>query len=215
MSHLGLLYAWHEKSYLGGAHGIAGILLMLFFCKAELLGACDETNTSAVLNLAASALLRTIHPSGNFPCALGDQTDALVQWCHGAPGFMPLLCHMAYNNDVVGSSPQSASLSLDYVDLAKQACECIWDRGLLTKGVGLCHGISGNAYAFLTLYRYEKDESYLNKARAFASFMMDSWEGLVNLPDRPASLYEGAAGAVCFMMDVINPDGSRFPGFEL
>lgn len=31
--------------------------------------------------------------------------------------------------------------------------DVVWARGLLKKGVGLCHGISGNAYLFLYLYR--------------------------------------------------------------
>lgn len=25
-------------------------------------------------------------PSGNFPSSMGNNTDRLVQWCHGAPG---------------------------------------------------------------------------------------------------------------------------------
>jgi hypothetical protein len=33
------------------------------------------------------------------------------------------------------------------------ASDVVWERGLLKKGVGLCHGISGNAYLFLYLFR--------------------------------------------------------------
>eukprot|EP01083_Nonionella_stella_P183947 666060_1 len=35
-----------------------------------------------------------------------------------------------------------------YLKLAEEASEIIWEEGLLKKGSGLCHGISGNAYAF-------------------------------------------------------------------
>lgn len=29
----------------------------------------------------------------------------------------------------------------------------VWQRGLLKKGIGLCHGIPGNGYAFLAAHR--------------------------------------------------------------
>lgn len=176
---------------------------------------CSESDTLAVLDLAAKSLLQMPCPSGNFPSSLGKKTDSLVQWCHGAPGFIPLLCYLGNHHNVMENTSQHKPPTVSYAHLAKQASECIWERGLLTKGMGLCHGISGNAYAFLTLYRYDKEEAHLNKARAFASFIMDSWEQLIDLPDRSASLYEGAAGAVCFLIDVINPHASKFPGFEL
>ncbi|GFZ00591.1 translocon-associated protein (TRAP), alpha subunit [Actinidia rufa] len=41
---------------------------------------------------------------------------------------------------------------LEFVKAAMDAGEVVLDRGLL-KGVGICHGISGNTYIFLALYR--------------------------------------------------------------
>jgi hypothetical protein len=38
---------------------------------------------------------------------------------------------------------------------------------------------------------------------------------LMVLPERPMSLYEGLAGAVCFWADLIAPELSHFPGYEL
>lgn len=46
----------------------------------------------------------------------------------------------------------------------------MWQRGLVRKGLGLCHGICGNGYAFLSAYRATHDESYLQQALAFAHF---------------------------------------------
>lgn len=41
-------------------------------------------------------LLSQQFPSGNFPSSLNSSNgDKLVQWCHGAPGFVPL-CILAY-----------------------------------------------------------------------------------------------------------------------
>ena len=41
-----------------------------------------------------------------------------------------------------------------YLAAAVKCGECIWQRGLLKKGPGICHGVAGSGYAFLVLYRY-------------------------------------------------------------
>lgn len=49
----------------------------------------------------------------------------------------------------------------------KDAVECsdvIWQRGLLRKGYGICHGTAGNGYAFLSLYHITQDKKYLYRA---------------------------------------------------
>ena len=39
------------------------------------------------------------------------------------------------------------------MESAIKAGELIWERGLLKKGNGLCHGTAGNGYAFIHLYQ--------------------------------------------------------------
>jgi hypothetical protein len=46
--------------------------------------------------------------------------------------------------------------------------ELTWQAGPLKKGVGLCHGTAGNAYALLALHERTGDERWLARARAFA-----------------------------------------------
>lgn len=46
----------------------------------------------------------------------------------------------------------------------------MWQRGLVRKGLGLCHGISGNGYAFLSAYRATQNVEYLQQARGFALY---------------------------------------------
>ncbi|CAJ0917564.1 unnamed protein product [Ranitomeya imitator] len=49
----------------------------------------------------------------------------------------------------------------------KDAVDCgdvIWQRGLLRKGYGICHGTSGNGYAFLSLFHHTQDKKYLYRA---------------------------------------------------
>jgi hypothetical protein len=40
-----------------------------------------------------------------------------------------------------------------YLSAALRAGELVWQRGLLTKGPGLCHGVAGNAYALAQVYK--------------------------------------------------------------
>jgi hypothetical protein len=40
-----------------------------------------------------------------------------------------------------------------FLAAARRAGEVVWERGLLKKGPGLCHGVAGNGYALLALYK--------------------------------------------------------------
>lgn len=44
----------------------------------------------------------------------------------------------------------------NYLTTAIQCGEVIWSRGLLKKGYGICHGVAGNAYTFLSLFQQTK-----------------------------------------------------------
>ena len=58
------------------------------------------------------------------------------------------------------------------------------------QGVGLCHGISGNAYALLSAHRMTGDARRLRQASQFGAFMAQHWAQLLSVPDRPLSLFE-------------------------
>ena len=58
------------------------------------------------------------------------------------------------------------------------------------QGLGLCHGISGNAYSFLSLYRVTKDDLYRRRAQQFAQMTAEHWKELKDIPDASLSLYE-------------------------
>lgn len=51
-----------------------------------------------------------------------------------------------------------------YLDAAKGCGEVLWSRGLLRKGYGICHGVSGNAYGMLALYNLTHDMKHLYRA---------------------------------------------------
>ncbi|CAI5530388.1 unnamed protein product [Closterium sp. Naga37s-1] len=259
-----LMFAWHGKRYWGAAHGLAGIAHTLLLgaghmgqvgqvgrvgevaaAEAEE-GAGEEGREAAeegggeavaVLEWMVGGRL----PSGNYPSsdekrlaaagvgagrAAAGGADRLVQWCHGAPGVAMALAHAAT------SHPSRQHL----LAAAVAAGEVAWQRGLLRK-MGLCHGIAGNAYAFLSLHRAASalhatslqetttsalppPSTHLHRAHAFAAFLLAHRQrlahaALLHCGDRPFSLMEGLGGVACLFLHLVRPEDARFPGFEL
>lgn len=147
-----LSYNFYGDEYLGAAHGLFGILYIL--CTAymnnkklfEEGGKEKREKTQKLL----SDIKRSFHfccdlqfKSGNFPAGTSKQEkDYLVQFCHGSSGAIPSLIR---GFELFGEKR--------FLEAAEKAGENVWECGLLKKGFGLCHGISGNGYFFLSLYR--------------------------------------------------------------
>ncbi|KAK0142304.1 LanC-like protein 2 [Merluccius polli] len=142
--------------------------------------------------------------SGNYPSSLSNESDRLIHWCHGAPGVVPMLL-MAYK----------VFKEDKYLKDAVDCGEVIWQRGLLRKGYGICHGTAGNGYAFLSLYRLTQDKKYLYRACKFAEWCLEYGTHGCRIPDRPYSLFEGMAGAIHYLSEMAMPGDSCFPAFEL
>lgn len=208
---------WHcfDEPYIGAAHGVVGCLAMLLHCFGLL---TQESQAHVAQTL--EKLLSVRFQSGNLPIILGEKRDEHIHWCHGAPG-IPALIHAA--SSVLGDD---AGVSSALLDAARRAGEVVWERGIILKGYGLCHGITGNAYTFLTLYRMSGDEGQLRRAAAFASLLEhqqlqamisrhpDRQRRVQGVPDSPSSLMEGTAGVVCFLLDMCRPHSATFPGWE-
>ncbi|RCV42307.1 hypothetical protein SEVIR_9G204400v4 [Setaria viridis] len=196
-----LMYEWHGKKYWGAAHGLAGIMHVLMHTELKLDEQDDVKNTLRYM-------IKNRFPSGNYPSSEGNESDRLVHWCHGAPG-VALTLAKAYEVFHDDHFKQSAA----------GAAEVVWNRGLL-KRVGICHGVSGNAYTFLSLYRLTGNVEYLYRAKAFACFLLEKAdefiaEGAMHGGDRPFSLFEGKAGMAYLLLDMVDPSESRFPAYEL
>ncbi|XP_015437581.1 PREDICTED: lanC-like protein 1 isoform X2 [Dufourea novaeangliae] len=195
-----LMYAWHDSEYLGAAHGLGGILYLLLQARAYLTQSQLENDIKPALEF----LQRLRYPTGNFPSSNGSTTDKLVHWCHGAPGMTMLFC-LAYE---VFKDEQ-------YLNTALQCGEVIWERGLLKKGYGICHGVAGNAYTFLCLFQHTKDVSHLYRACKFAEWCMDFGTHMTTNPDRQFSLFEGLAGTIYFLIDMQNPLSAKLPAYTV
>lgn len=97
----------------------------------------------------------------------------------------------------------------------------------------MCHGVAGNAYTFLQLYRLTQDHVHLYRAVKFAEWCMSSEERQCPPPDRSYSLFEGEesmsalpsdpllvlhtglAGVTYFYCDLLTPEKATYPALEL
>lgn len=191
-----LMWAWHDKVYYGAAHGLAGILALLLQAKDHLTP-CELVEQ---VKPTVDYLVNTAFPSGNFPSSKGNDKDRLVHWCHGAPGLIPLLllAHQTWGGD-------------HYLNVAKKAGKLVWERGLLKKGCGLCHGSAGNGYALLHLHKVTGDPVWLYRATCFASWCTNLARPDTVRADRPLSLFEGLAGTCYFLNEMLSPATAKFP----
>jgi len=198
-----LMYSWQKTMYLGAAHGLAGILYALLSVDSYV----KNKDILPLINGSLNYLERIMLPNGNWGWVVEDRSeqDSVVQWCHGAPGFAFLWCK-AYQT--LGDEK--------YLNLAKICANTTWEYGLLKKGKSLCHGVTGNGYVFLELYKITKDLTYWHKALKFLEFCWSDMAREMNVPDNPWSLFEGVAAVPVYCCDVMDPEGSLgFPGFCL
>lgn len=195
-----LMYEYYGTEYVGAAHGVSFILQMLLSVPDYL--ACNY-NVAEDVKTTIDYLLSLQDAEGNWPACLGElhlKKHELVHWCHGAPGVIYLMAkaYLVYSDE-------------KYKEACLKAGELVWKKGLLTKGPGICHGVSGNGYVFLLLYRLTNDQIHLYRAKRFADFMGCDEFKKARCPDNPLSLYEGLAGSLCFLSDLIYPDKAEFP----
>ncbi|KAL8446790.1 hypothetical protein Emag_004551 [Eimeria magna] len=227
------------------------------FCAAAsaFLCCCDPVAAAASLRgsvrrlslVCLCVLLRNhMTESYNLKSSIGSTRDVLVQWCHGAPGLLPLLCWAvdAHKEEAVQQQQQQQQLQLlqqqgsrgsretmtqqqeqrqevtglyrrrsrrdgdpvaedlgfffMWLDVVGQVA---WRRGLLTKGLGVCHGIGGNGLSMLAAFRSSQQPRWLRRALLFALEGLRRHQQLLPVPDRPFSLFEGAAGFALFLRD--------------
>ncbi|CAK9151335.1 unnamed protein product [Ilex paraguariensis] len=197
-----LMFEWYGERYWGTAHGLAGIMHVLMDLELK---PDEREDVKGTLKY----MIRNRFPSGNYPVSEADKNrDVLVHWCHGAPGIALTFIKAA---EVFGDK--------EFLKAAIDAAEVVWNRGLL-KRVGICHGISGNTYVFLSLYRLTGNIKFLYRAKAFSCFLIDRAhrlisEGEMHGGDSPYSLFEGIGGMAYLFLDMIEPAYARFPAYEL
>lgn len=200
-SKIPIMYSYHDREYLGAAHGVSLILLM--FLESPWFQNDQNSNENSINSIKTSidTLLSLQNSDGNFPSKFGIKEAHLVHWCHGAPGLIYLMAkaYLIFKEE-------------KYLESCLKAGDLVWRKGLLLKGPGICHGVAGNGYVFLLLYRLTNDKKHLYRALKFMAFLKNpEFIRYARTPDRPYSLYEGVAGTVCFLFDLLDPENSSFP----
>jgi hypothetical protein len=99
---------------------------------------------------------------------------SLIFRCHGAPGVVYLFAKafLVWKDE-------------KYLQAALRCGDCVWSRGLLRKGPGICHGVAGSGFVFLLLYRLTHDQKHLYRATKFAEFLNSKEFLTARRPDCP------------------------------
>jgi lantibiotic modifying enzyme len=121
-------WIWMERQYLGTVHGEIGIVTQIVL---------SDPSYASKLESKLSSLLRLQDADGNWP-VIEDKDIGLVQFCHGAPGFVLSL---------LAIRPHFPTMHAEIDEGIVRGRKVTWEKGLLTKEPNICHGISGNALA--------------------------------------------------------------------
>ncbi|OJJ70706.1 hypothetical protein ASPBRDRAFT_31587 [Aspergillus brasiliensis CBS 101740] len=192
---LPLMWHWHEDRYSLGAfeiltyltrvHGMSGILAVLLACDPEELNDGASRNYLPLIAETITGLSKLcIAHNGHLPTTLPDRgpsskrSSPLVQICHGSPGVLTLLASARRNKPLISSFWQP-----EWDIAIRLASERVWEEGLLSKGGGICHGITGNAWSLLLLhdsFEYDKEEiqtareRYMEREQTTSATVLDT-----------------------------------------
>lgn len=189
-------------TYFGAVHGFVATALPLIQGR-QLLdpGAWDAWERCIVNTVQRTSRRAGTH--ANWRPHFDNTSDVnkrLLQFCHGAPGFVVCLA------DLPGTA-------LD--DLLIAAGETIWAAGPLRKGSNLCHGTGGNGYAFLKLHARTRNVVWLERARAFAMHgIAQTHEHAARYGQGRYSLWTGDPGFAIYLWDCLRAE-ARFPTLDV
>lgn len=189
-------------SYLDGVHGFVATASPLIGGRHLM----PPQEWAAWEQCIANTIQRSAsHEDGqvNWPAqlisAIGAKPRHLMQFCHGAPGFIICL------GDIPGHELDALLL---------QAGETVWTAGPLVKGSNLCHGTGGNGYAFLKLYQRTGDARWLQRARAFAMHgIAQTRADALQFGQHRYSLWTGDPGFAIYLWDCLQGT-ARFPTLD-
>jgi hypothetical protein len=190
-----------RSTYIDAVHGFVATAAPLIRGRA-LLDATDWARwADCITNTVTRTAIREDGGANWRPWLTRESTrPLLMQYCHGAPGFIVCL----------GGFPGTA---LD--PLLAEAGAAVWAAGPLIKGNNLCHGTGGNGYAFLKLYRRTGDPLWLQRARMFAMHGIAQGEADEReLGRQRYSLWTGDPGFAIYLWDCLR-GGADFPTVDV
>ena len=228
-----LQFKSHDNLDLGAAHGMCGIIVVLLDAMDAMrdVGASIFEDSLRRIDVAVRLTVTYILELRNLRSSAGEG-GKIIQWCNGVVGLGLMLVRCAetlgdhFNPLGSAGSASSSSRFLDRsaflveADMAATVVQKRMQQNTDTnswKGPGLCHGASGCAYLFLQLWNLTGHQQYLDEAHAIASMLLSWPDSDLYSNDRPYSLFEGVAGALCLVADLRAAATRRsfFPGFGL
>ena len=135
-----VIFFFFSNFYSGAGHGLSSILQMLLSFPEHF---SKRKDVESLIHQAVDYVLACECSNGNYPPVpreVSHQEDELVHWCHGAPGVVYLLAkaYLTWKDD-------------KYLQAMRRCADLTWQKGLLRKGPGICHGVAGNA-SLLNIY---------------------------------------------------------------
>jgi len=196
------LYGRHVR-YLDAVHGFVATARALLRGR-HLLPEADWLEWQACIETTVASTAIRENGRATWPVQAdeppGTPQKWLMQFCHGAPGFVICLA------DLPGGALDA---------LLAEAGEATWAAGPLAKGSNLCHGTAGNAYAFLVLLARTRDARWRARARAFAMHAIAQFEDESARTGRLRhSLWTGDIGLAVFLWDCLH-ERVRFPTLDV
>jgi hypothetical protein len=191
-----------KDHWLGPVHGFAGNVVPLLH-GWDWLTLEQQAHVAGFVPQTLAANAWQFETGANWGARSQREMPPLYcQHCHGAPGMVTTFADARF------STPEFDALLLD-------AGRLTWTTGPLTKGSNLCHGTGGNGYAFLKLYRRNKDPVWLDRARQFAMTAIVQYRGARMAVGRGRyTLWTGDVGLAVYLWDCITGE-PRFPTIDV
>ncbi len=196
-----------KRHYYGACHGLAGNANILLQ-GADLL---SDDHTEMIMERTISTLNISVKQQANLAnwtlCTKPNIDKLLVQWCHGAAGIVTAMARTP-------AIDSNNSKQLD--QLLEETGELVWQAGPLVKGSNICHGTSGNGYAFLYLYRRTGNSVWLDRARQFAIHSIEQCQkARLRYGQGRYTLWTGDAGLAIYLYHCLYPEKAAIPGLDL
>ena len=118
-----LYFTFMGRPYFGAAHGAIGIFYLI--CEAILMNQGSikfSQKLEAIFVTSLERMLTYQQPDGNISMMYGEDEAEWIHWCHGAPGYISMLC-AAYK----------LLSEKKYLEAAIKAGEVTWEQGILKK----------------------------------------------------------------------------------
>lgn len=202
-----------ELSYLGMAHGWAGLLYAtLRWCQSksvrtgakipELLPDRLEHRLKELAQCGLAAGRGVIWPWQNQQAGESSGENGFMPgWCNGSAGHVYLwtLAHKLFGQP-------------SYLDMARKAAWGVWEQPCSFNN--LCCGATGCAYAQLNFYQHTGEKDWLARARQFGLRAATTEEPPSENETDINSLYKGKIGTMVLLNDLAHPATARMPLFE-